>query len=959
MLDINMSDVISLFQQNRNYLIALGVIPAVGLIAIVACFKLKAAAKYLIRTQAVVAMVVAIAIVLNLFCCGPMYTILSLVSGEGTLTAETAASTEELALQIAEDGITLLQNDGGLLPLSDTANVNVFGWASTNPVYGGTGSGSLNDSYHIVSLLEGLQNAGFSTNTELSDFYTAYRADRPYVGMWSQDWTLPEPAASTYPAELISNAQAFSDVAIIVISRSGGEQIDLPQDVTAVNYTNNSEAYEDFPAGTHYLELSQSEKDMIELVCSNFDDVVLVFNSANVMELGFVNDYAQIKSVVWCPGPGQNGFNALGEVLSGAVNPSGKTSDTFPISMENDPYYNNFGDFTYDNMEEFQIVDTDPFVPGALPHFVNYVESIYVGYKFFETAADEGLINYEDEVLYPFGHGLSYTTFTQELVGVTESNGVISVQVNVTNTGDVAGKEVVQVYYNPPYTNGGIEKATANLVGFDKTEVLAPGASELITVTFNVEDMASYDEYGYGCYVLEEGDYIISINENSHVEIASQVYTVDSTVVYGEDNARSTDLTAATNQFDIAKGEVEYLSRADGFANYASATAAPVSMSMPASDKANFVNNYNWEPTADPDDVMPTTGANNGVTVDDLIGKDYDDPMWEELLDNLTIDEMVNAIALGGYQTAAMPSVGKVATTDCDGPAALNNNFTGVGSIGFPCNVMIACTWNEDMAEAYGDGIGQMADEMNVSGWYAPSVNIHRTPFSGRNFEYYSEDGFLTGKLSSTVVATVMEYGVFAYVKHFALNDQETNRWEMLCTWSTEQAIREIYLKPFEACVKDGGTTAIMSSYNYVGSEWAGTCDELLVNVLREEWGFQGTVLSDYFADFGFMDATRAIYNGGDTCLINRNVTTNYVTDLDNPTTVQHMRQAMHNILYTSINSRAQYPENIESGPMTWQVILFAADVAIALVLVFFELKVVRKGYAKRKETVEVSVENK
>ena len=954
MLDINMSDVISLIQQNQNYLIALGIILAVGLIAIVGCFKLKAQTKYLIRTQAVVAMIVAIAVVANLFCTGPMYTLLSLISGNGSLTQETSDSAEALGQQIAAEGIVLMQNDDDLLPLAEGSNLNVFGWASTNPVYGGTGSGSLNDAYHIVGMLEGLQNAGFNTNTELSDFYTAFRADRPQVGMWAQDWTLPEPAADSYTADMMTNAQNFSDVAVIILSRGGGEHIDLPQDVSTVNFTNNTESYEEFPAGTHYLQPSQTEKDMIDLVCANFENVVLIVNSANVMELPIIEEYEQIKSVVWCPSPGQNGFNALGEILNGTVNPSGRAADTFPKSMMNDPYWNNFGDFQFDNMTEFTIPDTDPYVPGAMPNFVNYVEGIYVGYKFFETAADEGLINYDDEVLYSFGHGLSYTTFSQELVGVTESNGEISVEVNVTNTGDVAGKEVVQVYYNPPYTNGGIEKASANLAGFDKTEVLEPGASETVTVTFAVEDMASYDEYGAGAYVLEAGDYIISVNANSHDEIASEVYTVASTITYGEDNARASDLVAATNQFDFAKGEIEYLSRADGFANYAVATAAPISMSMPEADKAQFVNNSNWTAPTDDSAVMPTTGANNGVTAADLIGKDYDDPMWEDLLDNLTVDEMVNAIALGGYQTAAMPSIGKVATTDCDGPAALNNNFTGVGSIGFPCSVMIANTWNEDMAEAFGDSIGQMADEMNVSGWYAPAMNIHRTPFAGRNFEYYSEDGLLSGVMASVASAAAKEHGVFAYLKHFALNDQETNRWEMLTTWSTEQAIREIYLKPFEICVKDGGATAIMSAYNYVGSQWAGACAPLLINVLRNEWGFQGMVLTDYFADFGYMDATRAIYNGGDSCLINRDVNTNYVTDLENPATVQQMRRAMHNILYTSINSRAQYPENIETGPMIWEVILVAAAVAVAVALIAFELLVVRKGYAKRKEQVSV-----
>ena len=633
--------------------------------------------------------------------------------------------------EIADEGIVLLENQQNLLPLAPNSNVNVFGWASTNPVYGGTGSGALNDAYHIVTLLEGLQNAGFKTNTELSDFYTNYRSDRPEVAMFSQDWTLPEPAADTYPDTLINGAKEFSDTALIVFSRPGAEQVDLPKDITGLTYTENSDSYQDFPAGRHYLELSQSEADMVELVCSNFDNVVVICNSSNTMDLSFVDDYPQIKSVVWCPGTGNNGFNSLGRILNGTVNPSGKTADTFIRDFTQAPYWNNFGLFVYDNMTEFRIDDSDPYVPGTMPHFVNYVEDIYVGYKYWETAATEGVIDYDKVVQYPFGHGLSYTSFTQEMGTISESNGTISFDVTVTNTGSVAGKDVVEVYYNPPYTNGGIEKASANLVAFEKTDMLEPGASQTLTLSFNVEDMASYDMSGAGGYVLEAGDYTISINQNSHDIIDSQTYTAASDIEYA--NGRSTDLTAPANLFDFAKGEIEYLSRADGFANFDAATVAP-SMSMPEADKALFVNNSNYAIPTDPNAVMPTTGARNGMTIQELRGAAYDDERWETLLDNLTIDEMNNMIALGGYQTAPAASIGKVATTDCDGPAALNNNFTQVGSVGFPAGVMIANTWNEDLARSFGEGIADMAEEMNVSGWYAPAMNIHRTPFGGRNF---------------------------------------------------------------------------------------------------------------------------------------------------------------------------------------------------------------------------------
>lgn len=949
MLSINMSDVMSILELCRPYLIALGVIVVLAVIAIVAARKLPVTKKYLVRSQVGVAIGLAVTVIANLLCTGPLSTILTLASGSGTITEETSAEAEKLGEQIAEEGIVLLKNEDGLLPMTENKNVNVFGWASTNPVYGGTGSGALSGAYPIVDLLSGLENAGFTTNTELADFYRAYHEERPVVGMWEQDWTLPEPPVENYSEEIINNAKDFSETAMVVFSRPGGEHIDLPQDVTTVSYKNNSEGYEDFPSGTHYLELSQSERNMLEMVCENFADVIVVYNGANTLELGFVNEYEQIKGAVWCPGTGQNGFHALGNILSGEVNPSGKTADTFVADLSATPTFRNFGEYTYDNMDEFTIPDSDQFVPGAVPHFVNYVEGIYVGYRFYETAAAEGLIDYDAAVVYPFGYGLSYTTFTQEMSDITENGGMLSVEVIVTNTGETAGKEVVELYYNPPYTNGGIEKASANLVAFGKTRLLEPGAAETVTLTFSVEDMASYDYLNAGAYVLEAGDYVISINSDSHNVIDTRTYTVAETITYAGNHARSTDLVTAENQFEFAEGDVTYLSRANGFANFKKATAAPASYSMPERDKAVFVNNSNFVPAEDAQVQMPVTGAANGLTLADMRGLDSTDAKWEELLDQLTVSDMNELIALGGYQTAAMRSIGKIQTTDCDGPASINNNFTGVGSIGFPSGVMIANSFNEELAGAFGESIGKMADEMNVSGWYAPAMNIHRSAFAGRNFEYYSEDGLLTGKIAAAAVRGAASQGVYSYIKHFALNDQETKRWEMLCTWSNEQAIREIYLKPFELSVKEGEAGAVMSSYNYIGTEWAGSSSPLLETVLRDEWGFDGFVLTDYFADFGYMDGMRSIYNGGDACLASYDTGTNYVSDTSSATTVQKMRQSARHILYTVVNSRAYEAENMQTGPVMWQIILVIVDVLLAAAFILLELFVIKKGYRKRK----------
>lgn len=950
MLAINMDDVINVLNSCKPYLIALGVVLALAIVVTVACMKLKKPVKKLVRKEAWIAFLLAVVVIVNLICFIPMSSMISLAMGNGTITDETSDESTALVQEIAEEGIVLLKNDG-TLPLAADSNLNVFGWASTNPCYGGTGSGALSDAYPTVSLLQGLEDAGFNLNTELSDFYTAYRADRPEVGMWAQDWTLPEPTADSYTDEMMANAKEFSDTAMVVITRVGGEGADLPTDVSKVTYIDNSTEYKDFEAGEHYLQLDRTERDMLDLVCSNFDNVIVVYNGANAMELGFINEYSQIKSAIWCPGTGQSGFEALGEIVAGTVNPSGKTSDTFVADLTATPTWNNFGYFKYDNMDEYAYTSNN-FKTGeeetALPSFVNYVDGIYVGYRFYETAAAEGLINYDDTVVYPFGYGLSYTTFTQEMGAISEDNGTISFDVTVTNTGDVAGKDVVEVYYNPPYTNGGIEKASANLIQFEKTEVLQPGDSQTITVSFDAEDMASYDTYGAGCYVLEAGDYQISINSDSHNVIDSQTYTVASTVTYDESNPRSTDETAAVNEFAYAEGDVTYLSRADGFANYADATAAPASMSMSDEAKATFLNNSNYNPEDynNDSDEMPTTGAKNGIKLADLRGVDYDDAQWDSLLDELTISDMDTMIAIGGYQTSAASSVGKIMTVDCDGPASINNNFTGIGSVGFPSAVMIASTWNKNLALKFGESIGKMADEMEVSGWYAPAMNTHRSAFAGRNFEYYSEDGVLSGYMATNAILGAEEYGVYAYMKHFALNDQETNRTEMLCTWANEQSIREIYLKPFEMSVKEGGAKAVMSSFNYIGTQWAGGTSALCNTVLRDEWGFRGFVLTDYFGVYGYMDSDMGIRGGTDCMLVAYDTETNHVTDTTSATGVLAMRQACKNIMYTVVNSRAYDPENLTEGLMNWQIMAIVIDVIFAALIIFLEVLAI-KGFKK------------
>ena len=952
MLSINMSDVMNVINSIRTYLIAIGAIIIAAILIQLLVSRMKKPGRRLIRGSAFIAAVAGICICVNLICIGPMSTMLDLISGSGTITDETSKEASALAVEIAEEGTMLLQNDG-VLPLAAGTKLNVFGWASTNPMLGGGGSGALNTAYESVSLLQSLNDAGIETNTELSDFYTSYKADRPVCGMWTQDWTLPEPNVSKYSADMMANAKAFSGTAMIVISRPGGEGADLPNDVQAIidgtyqdgttyraaTYDDTLNEGNDWNAGDHYLQLDNREKEMVALVCQNFENVIVVYNGSNAFEFGFVKEYPQIKGLIWAAPGGHVGMTALGEVVSGKVNPSAKTVDTLVYNLKSTPWWNNFGDFNYTNMDEFKYtsVGFTGTESTSIPSFVNYVEGIYVGYRFYETAAAEGLINYDEVVQYSFGYGLSYTTFTQKMSEITDNGDTISFTVDVTNTGTAAGKDVVEVYSNPPYTNGGIEKASANLVQFEKTGVIEPGASQTVSIVISKEELMSYDEKNAKGYVLEAGDYEISINTDSHHKIESKVFNVAETVAYSGENKRASDHVTATNRFDYAAGNVEYLSRADHFANYAAATAAPASFEMAEDAKAGFYNISNYltaEATAadeDPNAAAVATGADNGLKLVDMRGLDKNDPKWDQLMDEMTLDDMNALISLGGYQTNSVDSIGKVRTNDCDGPASINNNFTGVGSIGFPVGVTIAVTWNKDLAYRFGESIGKMANEMDVSGWYAPAMNNHRTAFAGRNFEYYSEDPVLSGHIAANAVKGSQDYGVYAYMKHFALNDQEGNRCDMLCTWSNEQAIREIYLKPFEKCVKDADCLAVMSSFNYIGNRWAGGSSSLCRNVLRDEWGFRGFVETDYFGVYGYMSADQGIRNGSDLMLVNYPTATNDVQFRETAGAQQAMRESAKNILYVVANSRQYDPENLNTGIPKWKIIMYAADAVITL----------------------------
>ena len=792
-------------------------------------------------------------------------------------TEDAVVQSLRMAEELESEGIVLLRNENNTLPLAAGAKVNLFGYASIDPIYGGTGSGA-GDTSSNVDAVAGLQNAGLMVNEELVQFYRESGVSRAQQsGFSGSDFTPAEVPASSYPEDILAGAKEYSDTAVIVISRIGGEGGDLPMDMYAKGLSSTDD-------GRHYLELTQDEEDLLALVKDQgFAKVIILINASNVMELGFAEN---VDACLWIGSPGTVGFNAVGKVLTGEVNPSGRLTDTYAYDLTSSPAYWNAGDFSYSNLN------------GR--NYVEYAEGIYVGYRYYETAAADGMIDYAAAVQYPFGYGLSYTSFEQNIESYSTEAGVITMQVKVTNTGDAAGKDVAQVYYTAPYTPGGIEKAHVVLAGFSKTGLLQPGESEVLTISFPAEEMASFDSKGAGCYVLEAGLYEIKLMRNAHEVIENREYTVENTVVYDANNPRSTDRNAAVTRFaDVENGQIEtYVSRSDWAGTVQQTRTETKEASVAVTDA--FANKAPYTVNEDDPEI---TFVDNGLKLSDMTGLAWDDPKWELLLQQLSVEDMANMILNGGWSTPAVDSVGKPATADIDGPAGLNSLISSLRGVSFPSEVVIGSTWNTALLEEFGRVYAAEAKANGVAGLYAPGMNIHRTPFSGRNFEYYSEDGLLSGKLGAAQVRGAASEGVYMYAKHFVLNDQDENRLH-LSVWTNEQAMREIYLKPFEITVKEGKTTAIMSSYSYLGTVWAGASRALITDVLRGEWGFTGMVVTDSaMANIDWMDPNLAIRSGNDMmlCLMGASL------DASSNTAQIAMREACHNILYTQANSAAMW----------------------------------------------------
>lgn len=851
-------------------------------------------------------------------------------------SAEAAAATQNSAAvteEVEGEGIVLLKNDGGL-PLAGGTKINVFGSGVLDMTYGGTGSGS-GDSSRNVTLLQGLAAQGFAVNEELLSFYEENAVSRTDMGLVGTDFGIYETDPGLYTKELMEQAKDYSDVALVVLTRVGGEGDDLPLDM---------EGYAGGDAGKHYLELQESERRLLSLVEQNFGTVVVVLNSPNVMELGFLEE-REIDAAVWIGCPGSTGCGAVAKVLSGELNPSGRTADTFAYEVESNPTYYNFGDHDYSNItyvNRSQFAGTGDAETGEDHyHYVEYIEGIYVGYRYYETAAADGFIDYESVVQFPFGYGLSYTTFEKEITGFSDDGTDITMEVTVANTGKTAGKDVVEVYCRAPYYEGGIEKSEVVLIGFAKTGLLAPGETETVAVSFSYEDMASYDYSGVkaagGAYVLEAGEYEIRLQEDSHTLLDSKSVTVAEDIIYDEahDGKRSTDRTEAKNQFaDVSDGAgLVYLSRAD-WAGTMPKRAEPAAKEATEAQLAAL----NESRVIINDGDADITFAEHGLKLADMAGLSYDDPKWEQLLEQLSVKDMTLLGANGGWSTFAIDSIGKPYYSEIDGPNGLNNIMAGVTGNQMTGQSVLAMTWNTELAERMGKTFGEEAVAYDVTGLYAPALNIHRNPYSGRNYEYMSEDGTLTGIMGAAEIRGIQSAGVYCYTKHFAANDQETNRDAGgLVTWLNEQAFREIYLKGFELAVKDGKSMGMMSSFNRIGTTPAAESYPLLTTVLRDEWGFVGAVITDCVMACWTQDVNAALLAGNDLQLtiLGQGMISDEITG--SATGRQALRSACHNILYMQANSGAV--RNIKGGMTPLEGKLIFADIVLTALFVLYYVR--------------------
>ena len=852
------------------------------------------------------------------------------------------AKANELNQRIVEEGIVLMKNQNNALPMSAGNKITVLGKNASDPIYGGGGSasgadGSGQGGVRYYNLYDSLENAGFKINPVTRAFYDDDRASgsgRDGGSGTGQVATLTgETPQSMYTDDVKASYEDYNDAAIVFIARAGGEGADL-----RTSYRAGSAGRSDYSTdgnaatGDHYLELDDNEEALIEQAKANFDKVIIVLDMGTSFELGGLEADEGIDGIVWLGFAGGSGINALGKVLNGEVNPSGRTADIYGADFKAEPTFANFAtNYTSSYKTEAG--------GNTGVNYVEYDEGIYIGYRYYETRGFvEGGDWYDQNVVYPFGYGLSYTTFEWDVNFKTaelDVNGDVVVDVTVTNTGDVAGKDVVELYYSAPYTEYEIEKSHVVLGGYEKTDLIQPGMSDTVTITMSVRTMASYDyndanANGIEGYELDDGDYTIYVGKNSHVwadaDAASKVYTLEDEHYYETDEVSGTKVE---NQFDYMSdyfdenadstfaGHSKLMSRTDFEGTFpqpptteeaqissAEQSGYAYSAATPAYDEGKP-----WYSDEMPEQAAVTEGR---ISATRMVGLDYDDPRWDTFMNQLSLSDMRDMIVSGYFWTIEIPELDIPQSITPDGPTGFvqGSGSNWVGNTCFYASpIVVASTWNKELAREMGEMVGEegiWGGEQGVqggyNGWYAPGNNIHRSPFSGRNFEYYSEDPLLAGTMCAEVVAGAQSRGVFVMIKHFALNDQETNRGN-LATWADEQTIREIYLKAFEYSVK-AGATGMMSAFNRMGNLWAGQSYELLTQVLRNEWGFRGLVITDWVN--GFMRADLMIRAGNDLWLARGNANTLSIDGAAlTPTHATAIRNAAKNIIYTVVNSNA------------------------------------------------------
>lgn len=908
----------------------------------------------------------------------------------------------EAAKKTAAEGFVLLKNENKTLPLSGNNKITLFGVSSAEILYGGGGSGAV-DTKTAPTLKQALEAAGFEINPSMWEFYTTgaakdIRMDVADIAGTGR-YVIHEASPELFDKEQTDSFKNYSGAAVVTLARSGSESSDVPtvydeSYLEAMDINGYTGAVHSDPVdqkadiGRHYLELTANEEALLSYVSGQFDKVIVLINSGNAMELSFLDEEKYgVDACLWIGNPGQDGLYAVGDILNGTVNPSGKTVDTYAYNPLGAPAVANFGNLSMAGAEN-----------AVHSAYAVYQEGIYVGYKYYETRYEDTVLGqgnadaaagvtaegadswvYGDEVQFPFGYGLSYTTFSHKLTGSEYKDGQFTFDVEVTNTGDTAGKDVVQLYFQSPYTDydkeNGIEKPAVALGGFAKTGELEAGASETVTITVSEEELKAYDasaNQGEGTYILEGGTYYFTAAGDAHEAVNNILAAKGAKNLDGKSNAE------LVQSYDVKESDKYSVSEATG----AKITNQFADADMKTYDESfTYLTRNDWEGTFpetyaltateeilealaipegtdNPEAVMPKTGKDNGLSLAMMRGLDADDPAWDDLLDQMTAEEMYNLVRVGGYQTQSVNSVSAPATVCVDGPAYVGNaGTTGVtrpeATYAWCSEVVLSSTWNTDIAVTMGNLIGEdclAQGDLNFAGWYAPAMNIHRTAFSGRNFEYYSEDGFLSGKFGAATVEGAREKGVITFVKHFALNDQETNRSGM-STFANEQSIREIYLKAFEPSITgENGTLGIMAAMNRVGLKWAGNHYGLMTNVVRGEWGFDGILITDQasFPEAFPALAIRGGLEGGMDLYLNSG-TDNWQIDgyKDNATVMTQLRNASKHILYAVANSFAM--NGISStatvvGVMPlWQKWLVAADVVIGALALFGVVVLVRK----------------